>query len=421
MDWVSPAARVNQMKHLISFGMTTIGIVAVAALLPSFFGRERSPQLVSDVGAEIRLVACSVTSARTSSLRNAELVTNIVNGLPRDVHVLLMVSDRSAFSASPSQRRVTFVEMPPQSDISIWPQDPFVVVQDGATTKLITPCSFDREDDELMAGQLAKLLELEVISSELHFEGGNIVCGADAVLIGYDTIDLNVMRLSLTEAEVLRRFEKLFGRPVIVVGDEPQSVGHIDLIVAPLDDRRIVVADSRRGAELAEAALAEEPQQVEEFEMQCEQGFFGHAKIAQLQDRDGNEITRPDVHGETRSAIAASLQLAPALDAIDRQLSDAGYEVVRIPALIPDQQGPTDENGRSQPTYPFLTYANVLTEKRNDQLQVYLPQYGFKQLDDVARRTWRELGYQVHPVSGFATSAMYGGAMRCCTKVLQRN
>ena len=124
-EWtgVSPAARVNQMKHLISFGMTTIGIVAVAALLPSFFGRERSPQLVSDVGAEIRLVACSVTSARTSSLRNAELVTNIVNGLPRDVHVLLMVSDRSAFSASPSQRRVTFVEMPPQSDISIWPQD----------------------------------------------------------------------------------------------------------------------------------------------------------------------------------------------------------------------------------------------------------------------------------------------------------
>lgn len=408
------------MKKFLYSAMTTLGIVAAAFLLPSFFDRAPTAQLVADVGAEIRLVACSVTSARTSSLRNAELVANIVNGLPNDVHVLLLVSDRSAFTTPSQHRRVTFVEMPPRSDISIWPQDPFVVVEEEARTKLITPASFDREDDERMAAQLAKVLQLEVVASDMQFEGGNIVCDESAVFIGCNTVHRNAQQLSLSEEEVAQRFAKLFGRPVIVVGAEQQVVGHIDLIVTPLGNRRIAVADSRLGARLAETALTEHPQQVALFERQCEEGFFGHAQITQLHDRDGNEILRPEVSGQTASVVEASLGMAPALDAIAQQLHEAGYEVVRVPALIPDQQPTLDKEGRPQPGYPFLTYTNVLTEKREDQPIVYLPQYGFGQLDEVARRTWHELGFQVKTVDGFATSAMYGGAMRCCTKVLLR-
>ena len=401
--------------------MTTLAIVATALLTPSLFERDRTAQLLPDVGSEIRLVACSVTSARTSSLRNAELVANIVNGLPQDVHVLLLVNDRSAFTMSSHHGRVTFVEMPPHCDMSIWPQDPFVVVQDELRTKLITPSSFDREDDERMAGQLAKLLQLEVVASEMHFEGGNIVCDEAAVLIGCDTIRHNASCLELSEEEVIRRFSKLFGRPVIVIGETKQVVGHIDLIVTPLGGRRMAVADSRTGAQLAAAAMVKAPKQVEAFERRCEEGFFGHANITQLQDRDGHEILRPEVSGRTESVIAASLQVATALDGIARQLEDVGYEVVRIPALIPDQEQQIDATGRALPTYPFLTYINVLTEIRNDQSTVYLPQYDFEQLDEAARHCWRELGFQVKSVGGFATSAMYGGAMRCCTKVLLRS
>ena len=142
------------MRNLFFTVATTLSILSVSYFLPTILPQERE-KILSDVGSEIRLVACSATSARTSSLRNAELVSSIVNGLPQDVHVLLLVNDRSAFASSTNNSRVTFVEMPPDSDISIWPQDPFVVVQGKSSTKLITPCSFNREDDERMPKQLA--------------------------------------------------------------------------------------------------------------------------------------------------------------------------------------------------------------------------------------------------------------------------
>ena len=154
------------MKNLFFTAATTLSILSASYLLPAILPHDRE-KIMADVGSEIRLVACSATSARMSSLRNAELVSNIVNGLPQDVHVLLLVNDRSAFSTSTNNRRVTFVEMPPESDISIWPQDPFVVVQGKSTTKLITPCSFNREDDERMPKQLASILNVEVVHSEM--------------------------------------------------------------------------------------------------------------------------------------------------------------------------------------------------------------------------------------------------------------
>ena len=117
------------MRNLFFTAATTLSIFSASYFLPTIMFPE-SERILSDVGSEIRLVACSATSARTSSLRNAELVSNILNGLPRDIHVLLLVNDRSAFATSANNSRVTLVEMP---------QDPFVVVQGKATTKLITP------------------------------------------------------------------------------------------------------------------------------------------------------------------------------------------------------------------------------------------------------------------------------------------
>lgn len=408
------------MRNLFFTAATTLSILSASYFLPTILPQE-SEKILSDVGSEIRLVACSATSARTSSLRNAELVSNIVNGLPQDVHVLLLVNDRSAFATSTNNSRVTFVEMPPDSDISIWPQDPFVVVQGKSTTKLITPCSFNREDDERMPKQLASILNLEVVHSEMHFEGGNIVCSENSVFIGHDTIIYNTVLLDASPQAIVKRFSKLFGRPVTVVGKTSQTVGHIDLIVTPLGDHRVAVADSRAGARLAAAAIDETPGLVQEFEHDCEEMFFGREDVSELQDRDGNLLSRPKVRGQTDKVMAASLRIAPELDAIAQQLSRAGYTVVRVPALIPDQSGAGNAPLDKAVRYPFLSYSNVLVEKRENQSVVYLPQYGFKRLDDAAVQTWDSLGYTVKPVPGFSTSSMYGGGLRCCTKVLLRD
>ena len=408
------------MKNLFFTAATTLSILSFSYLIPSLFSRDRE-QILSDVGSEIRLVACSATSARTSSLRNAELVSNIVNGLPQDVHILLLVNDRSAFSTSSNNRRVTFVEMPPESDISIWPQDPFVVVQGKSTTKLITPCSFNREDDERMPKQLASILNLEVIHSEMHFEGGNIVCGEESVFIGYDTIQHNAVLLDSTPRSIVKRFSKLFGRPVTVVGKSSQAIAHIDLIVTPLSGRTVAVADSRAGARLAASAIDENPGGVHEFEARCEAMFFGREDVSELRDRDGNTLARPRVTGQTDEVISASLHLAPKLDAIARELSHAGYSVVRVPALIPCQNPAAADLQGDAVGYPFVSYSNVLVEMRQNQPVVYLPQYGFDKLDRAAVQAWDSLGFNVKTVPGFSTSSMYGGGLRCCTKVLLRN
>ena len=174
-------------------------------------------------------------------------------------------------------------------------------------------------------------------------------------------------------------------------------------------------------ARLATEAIREKASLVSEFERQCEKRFFGHADVVQLLDRDGKKIRCPTVVGQTGAAITSSLRLAPKLDSIARQLSHVGYNVVRVPALIPNQNQSVDKQGGRLPQYPFLSYGNVLTESRRNQEIVYLPQYGFRKLDNAAQRIWQRMGFQVKPVAGFSTSAMYGGAMRCCTKVLLRD
>ena len=87
--------------------------------------------------------------------------------------------------------------------------------------------------------------------------------------------------LALDEQEVAERFVDLLGKSVIVVGPSPQPIGHIDMMLTPLGDRRLVLADSGWGAGLAERELVERPAAVRAFERRCEQLFFGDAEIAE--------------------------------------------------------------------------------------------------------------------------------------------
>ena len=163
-----------------------------------------------------------------------------------------------------------------------------------------------------------------------------------------------------------------------------------------------------------------DPTAVRAFESACEKMFFGHPDIDQLSDRKGHRIDRPKIVDHTETAIQASLKVADELDTIAGQISQAGYEVVRIPSLVPDLTPRWNPSGKEMVHYPFLSYSNVLLETRSGRQTVYLPQYGLAPLDDAAARRWRELGFDVNEIRGFATSSMYGGALRCSTKVLMR-
>ena len=68
----------------------------------------------------------------------------------------------------------------------------------------------------------------------------------------------------------------------------------------------------------------------------------------------------------------------------------------------------------------MLTYNNVLLEAFGGTQTVYLPRYGLQALDDAARSAWTDAGFTPVAIDGLATSAMYGGALRCSVKVLAR-
>ena len=382
------------------------------------------PVLLPDVGGPLRVAAISVSSARRATLRNADLVTNIVNGLPAPTRFFVLTNDRSAFTVArdDSPGRVRFLDLPFKSPITIWTQDPFLVLSGpGDEITLLTSKAFERADDRLMAEVIAKAGGYRVQPSGLFFEGGNIVSDTEHILIGANTIRRNAMELDVPDSEVVLRFEEELGRPVLVVGPFPQPIGHIDMAITPLGDGRIAVADAAAGAAIAERALKENPESVAAFERWCEEHFFGNPAISELKGVDG-PLTAPRVAGRTKEMVAKSREVAPLLDGIAAALVKQGYRVERVPLLFggpEDEPGPGDTE-RMRAAYPMLTYNNVIIETAANGRRVYLPRYGWPAMDDAAREAWAALGFTPRPIDGLTISAMYGGALRCSVKVLAR-
>jgi hypothetical protein len=379
--------------------------------------------LLPDVGPPPRVAAISVNSARRATLRNADLVMNIVNGLPAATRFLVLTNDRSAFVARDDRPgRVRFLDLPFQSPITIWTQDPFLVLAgpDDEIT-LLTSKEFDRADDRLMAEVIAREGSYRVQPSGLFFEGGNIVSDETHILIGANTIRRNAVELDVPDAEVVLRFEEELGRRVLVVGPFPQPIAHIDMAITPLGGGRIAVADAAAGAAIAERALKDNPASVAAFERWCEEHFFGDPAIRELTGKDG-PLMAPKVTGRTAEMIARSREVAPLLNGVAASLERHGYRVERVPLLFggPEAEPREDDTERMRAAYPMLTYNNVLLETDESGRRVYLPRYGWPAMDDAARAAWTALGFAVRPIDGLTISAMYGGALRCAVKVLAR-
>jgi len=382
------------------------------------------PVLLPDVGPPPRVAAISVNSARRATLRNAQLVTNIVNGLPATERFLVLTNDRSAFTVARDDHpgRVRFLELPFESPITIWTQDPFLVLTGpGDAITLLTSKTFERADDRLMADVIAREGGYHVKKSELFFEGGNIVSDDEHILIGADTIRRNAVEFDVPDAEVVLRFEEELGRSVLVIGPFPQPIAHIDMAITPLGGGRIAVADASAGAAIAERALKENPASVAEFERWTEEHFFGDPAIRELIGIGGS-LTAPHVAGRTAEMIAKSRQVAPLLDGVAAALEQNGYRVSRVPLLWggPEGEPGADDKERMRAAYPMLTYNNVIIEADTAGRRVYLPRYGWPAMDDAARDAWAALGFSPRPIDGLTISAMYGGALRCSVKVLAR-
>lgn len=408
---------------------TKLAAVALCCVLPPVHAETSAGKnpvgLLPDHGGPVTEAVISVNSARRATLRNAQLITNIVNAFPKRVKFTIVSNDPSAFTvaSNPWPERIRFLHLPEDNPITIWTQDPFVVLKDeDKSTTLLTPKEFLRAQDSSMAVALAGQDAYEVSSSGLYFEGGNIVSDDEHVLIGANTIRRNAIRLESEETTVVMQLQEAFGRQVLVIGPFPQPVAHIDMVLTPLGERKIVVADARLGAAIAEQALKDEPDSVAMFEKHCEDYFFGDPSIRQLTASGGKVVTAPSIIGRTAEMVKMSRKIAPVLDGIAAALEQFDYQVYRMPFLFggPESKPDARDSSALQATYPMLTYNNVIVEQAAGHDTVYLPAYGWPAMDQAAATQWRELGYRVRRVEGLTTSAMYGGSLRCAVKVLAR-
>lgn len=414
----------STVKALL-IGITVSSVFFAAAESADHGGFE----LLADTGGRIEQTVISVNSARRAVLRNAELISNIVNGLPTATRFGIITNDRKAFTvaSNPWPERVRFLELPADNPITIWTQDPFLVLRDSdGHVKLLVPREFERAGDRAMAALVADTYGYETAESKLFFEGGNIVADEWHAFIGADTIRYNAKRWMATEEQIVALFEQELGRPVLVIGPSPQPIGHIDMMLTPLGNGRVALADAAAGAAVVEQAINADETAVRDFEQTTQDYFFGAPGITRLAAARGNSIEAPELLGKTGEMVAASKKVAPLLDGIATALAQHGYDVVRIPFLYggPGADPGADagrEKGGSAATYPMLTYNNVLVEQDEKQLTVYLPRYGLTQLDAAAVAAWAKLGFATRPVDGLTVSAMYGGALRCSVKVLERS
>lgn len=399
-------------------------------------------QVSADCAGPISHVVCVASSARRSTLRNAGLITSLVNALPAETRVTVLTNDRSAFLVSrpAAPGRVEFLDLPAESAFTIWPQDPMLVLEDGCGNRmLLASAEFERADDRLIPERLAAHLKWPCRTSSMAFEGGNIVVGPRHVFVGADTVRYNALRLGVSEVEVALRFERDLGRSVMVVGPAPQPISHIDMMLTPLDESCVVLADARWGADTAGRQMRESPEAVRAFERACEDLYFGDPRVREISDSTGRTLRPPSVVGRTADAVVETRAVADDLDRLADELATRKYRVLRVPILLRRsvargrREARAGEDGeaagfpsaaRATPDalgdYPFLTYNNVLLEKRDGRCFVYLPRYGWPAMDEAAERAWKAAGAEVVGVAGLATSAMYGGSLRCCVKVLER-
>lgn len=389
------------------------------------WAEQTTPVLLSDAGGQIKAAVLSVNSARKATLRNAGLITNIVNSLPSRIKIYIITNDPSAFvvSRNPWPDRIKFINLPTDNPITIWTQDPFLVLdQPDMPSTLLASEKFDRAGDRLMASKIAERLGYTLKMSTLNFEGGNIVSDQDFAFIGADTIRQNAIFKDMEDVAVVKKFEQELNRKVLVVGPFPQPIGHIDMMITPIGDRKVIVADSGLGARLAQEALDREPNAVKDFEKYCENYFFGSTLIDELVTEDGRKINRPHVVGQTRHMIDLSKEIALTLDGIASSLETFGYEVFRLPFLygVPVGGRGAGENTSTE-SYPMITYNNVVMETTAMEKLVYLPSYRWESMDQAAVKIWENLGFTVHKIQGLAISSMYGGSLRCSVKVLEKN
>jgi len=339
-----------------------------------------------------RLVELVIHYEPSAKEITAAVYRDFLGALDSDVTVHVVCPSRAAFDelgAMLGQVRCRLAPVVVGHPMTTWSRDRWVALGPAAgdnRTTLWSPRGEAAEEiwparagDERIGTDLAAALTPSVLArrSDLYFDGGDFLADGENVFVVSRVLPRNVQHTVGGRDEFTRILAGELKRRVVLLDESPDH--HAGMFMVSVGQRRMLVGDPGLGKKFVatEGAVPDGS------------GADGFMNLP-----GGADFTPETQH---------------LFDAVAAQCAGEGYQVIRLP-VIPARDGRT-----------YLTYANVLLDRRGTRSIVYLPFYqGVGPLNAAARAVWESLGYEVRPVDCTSVYRNFG-CLHCLVNVLKRS
>ncbi len=199
--------------------------------------------------------------------------------------------------------------------------------------------------------------------------------------------------------------------------DVYMSLGHVNS-----DGKRILfIADSGLGAQVLSRISSVRRREIEERlpTLLEQEGFTAVGILVSSQQIARRFQWRK--HKLLDLAMEKAKESEHILNDAAADLKNQGFHIIRIPYLPNGLNNDDDKN--DQVMGISFNYSNVLTEVYNNVKRVYIPRYGFKELDEAAFAAYESAGYEVEFIGGLLTNALTsrrdGKGLDCLTSEIR--
>ncbi len=369
------------MRALTILGGSVAGFV-LALGLSQLATRQRplpAARLISD--AHGALAEICVQYRMDFNPAAIETLADLFGGLADDVGIRIIVEQRAEFEflkQELARHGVTRLDrlsaVITGFSITPWARDRFgaltadgkpVIAVPPARSNMPGPRGHDEQIPEILAGSL---IGATCRPLSFMFEGGDLLADEENAFIAANCLARNSPQDVDDRQGLLRRIGNDLGKRIVPIGETADAVPdhHICMFLTPLGDNRVAVADPWLGL----------------------------------------EAYRQDPAGETVEVEMDTSRYEPFRNVI-LSLEQQGFQVVRVPFLL------------TRTPRVFVSYNNVILERRGVEKRVYMPVYGVPALDRAAGEVFSKEGWIVIPVR-VAKLYRHTGSLRCQVGIIRR-
>jgi hypothetical protein len=363
-----------------------IGLVLGAAILSLANGGRRQPPpsgaILSECDGHFRELVIQYEPSAKEIVSTP--YSQFLGALESDVTVFVVCPSRAAYDELAGLVGKVRCKLKPiivNHPMTTWSRDRWVALApaspNGVTTLLSQPEEVAagiwpaRAGDERIGADIARTLPLSVFSrrASFYFDGGDFLADNESVFVAPRVLLRNIQRTEFTQDAFVCDVSNALKRHVVLFDEAPDH--HVAMFMASVGNKTVLVGDPKSG-----------------------RSYLTNTAAADFAELPGG----PDFTAQTQQRF----------DAVAAQCAQAGYRVIRVPAI-------PAADGRS-----YLTYVNCLIDRQGDRRIVYLPFYrGATALNDAARKIWKDLGFEIRPVDCTTTYRQFG-CLHCLVNVLTR-